>query len=620
LAIPAAESRQKLKRQAEQPDTPAPRRTAPEAEHRPEPAGKAIAPADAPAAKAEAPAARHRTGIIRPVIGALKRVASLTILSSLTRRIVVLNLAALAALVVAILYLNSWRAGLIDARIQSLRVQGEIIAGAIAASASVDSDVVVVDSDRLLALPSDEFTQYSYASPAYEFPINPERVQPLLGTLVTPTGNRGRVYDDSGFVIIDSARPPAAGEEARRVDTGEPEEFFVVAWWNEFFRWLRAGEFPLYQEYADDQGTKYAEVVSALNGTVAAITRVDAASRLIVSVAVPIKHGANTIGVLLLSTPPGEIDKIVESERWGVLRIFLVAAVITFVLSLLLAGTIADPIRRLSAAAKRVQTSISEREQIPDYTDRTDEIGDLSGSLRGMTNALYNRIEAIERFAADVAHELKNPLTSLRSAVETLPRARTEADRTRLAEIIQHDVRRVDRLISDISSASRLDAEMAREATDMVDMSRLLETIATIHNDVAAQRGARVVLIDPQQGPAPVVRGQDSRLAQVFSNLVDNAISFTPEGGTVTVRLVVRPATVCVDVIDEGPGIRGDTAQVFSRFYTDRPEGEGFGNHSGLGLSISRQIVEAHKGRIEAGNRSGASGAIFTVTLPRARV
>ncbi|MEX0859878.1 MAG: stimulus-sensing domain-containing protein [Cucumibacter sp.] len=638
MAISGAEAREQAKRTSAEPDRAAPPSPAPAADALAAPGTLlgALTPAAAPPAAAGAPSvleipagkpalhseapATPRPGIIRSAIQGFNRLLSLTILASLTRRIVVLNLAALAALVSAILYLNTWRAGLIDARVQSLRVQGEIIAGAIASSATVDSDVITVDPDRFLQLQSGEVTPLSFFDPALEFPINPERVAPLLRNLVTPTGTRARIYDSGGLLILDSTNIYARGDVIEApAATGEGEtSFFLVAWWDEFFRWLRAGEFPLYQEYPGDQGNKYPEVVAAFDGKPASITRVDMSSRLVVSVAVPIKRVNVTVGVLLLSTNPGEIDNIVESERWGILMIFLVAAAITFLLSLLMAGTIAGPMRRLSAAAKRVETSMTAREQIPAMSDRTDEIGHLAASLRSMTNALYNRIEAIEKFAADVSHELKNPLTSLRSAVETLPRARSDADRARLAEIIKHDVRRIDRLISDISSASRLDAELAREAIEIVDLRRLLETIVAIQNEVATLRGARVLLIGVGAAHAPTVRGQDTRLAQIFTNLIDNAVSFTPDGGTVTVRLVVRAATVCVEVMDEGPGIRGDISRVFTRFYTDRPEGESFGNHSGLGLAISKQIVEAHKGKIDAGNRKGTPGAIFTVTLPRA--
>jgi two-component system sensor histidine kinase ChvG len=236
-----------------------------------------------------------------------------------------------------------------------------------------------------------------------------------------------------------------------------------------------------------------------------------------------------------------------------------------------------------------------------------------------MTDALYARIEAIERFAADVAHELKNPLTSLRSAVETLPRARRPEDRERLNAIIQHDVKRLDRLISDISNASRLDAELARETGERVDVGRLAEAIVSIQKDLAASRNVDVALTSNVGRHVPVVFGHDGRLGQVFNNLIDNAVSFSPEGGTVAVTVTSDTERIVVTVADEGPGIRGDISRIFQRFYTDRPDGEHFGDHSGLGLSICRQIVTAHKGTIAAENREDRSGARFTVILPRAR-
>jgi two-component system sensor histidine kinase ChvG len=235
-----------------------------------------------------------------------------------------------------------------------------------------------------------------------------------------------------------------------------------------------------------------------------------------------------------------------------------------------------------------------------------------------MTSALYGRIEGIERFAADVAHELKNPLTSLRSAVETLPRARRAEDRERLNEIIQHDVRRLDRLISDISNASRLDAELARQSAEPVDMSQLADAMVSIQKDVAQKRSVDVVLEKQVGKLVPIVLGYDSRLAQVLNNLIDNAVSFSPEGGKVTVLLGTTEETVTLSVTDEGPGIRGDISRIFQRFYTDRPEGESFGDHSGLGLAISKQIIEAHGGKIVAANRTDRSGARFSVTLRRA--
>lgn len=554
------------------------------------------------------------------VIVALRRFLDFTIFSSLTRRIIVLNLAGLMVLVVGILYLNQWRAGLIDARVQSLRVQGEIIAAAIAASATVDSDVISVNPDRLLELQAGNVSPLSYFDPTLEFPINPERVAPLLRNLITPTRTRARIYDQQGLLILDSDNIYMRGEVIRQqIDTSNTQRFFLLDWWNAMIAWVPGDNFPNYQEYGVDEGTRYPEVASALQGAPADFVRVDEHNQLVVSVAVPVQRLRAVVGAILLSTAPGDIDSVVAQERWSILRIALIAAAVQIALSLLLAGTIAGPMRRLSAAAERVQTAGNARAEIPDLTDRPDEIGHLSGALRRMTDALYNRIEAIERFAADVAHELKNPLTSLRSAVETLPLAKKPEDRARLNDIIQHDVKRLDRLITDISSASRLDAELAREGAERVDVEKLAEAMVGIQKDVAAGRGVNVVMGKRQGRGSTTINGHESRLAQVLANLIDNAVSFSPPDGTVTVSVSTEAEMIVVTVMDEGPGITGDVGRIFQRFYTDRPETESFGNHSGLGLSISKQIVDAHKGTIKAVNRTDRSGAIFTVSLPRAR-
>ena len=583
-------------------------------------------PADGAAAPAKAAPRSHGLADLRRgfawLVKAVRRLLALTIFASLTRRIVFLNLVGLAVLVVGILYLNQWRAGLIDARVQSLRVQGEIISAAIAASATVDSDVIQVNPDRLLQVqPGDAVSPLSFYDPALEFPINPEQIAPLLRNLVTPTGTRARIYDQGGLMILDSANIYARGDVLRQLNPSQsPAEhgFFLNDWWNSLMRWVPGDDFPLYKEYGADEGKRYPEVDAALTGAAADIVRVDDHGKLVVSVAVPVQRLRATVGVLLLSTAPGEIDSIVTAERWGIIRIGLVAAGVTTLLSFLLAGTIAGPMRRLSEAAETVQSSMVTRAEIPDFTDRRDEVGHLSRALRSMTSALYNRIEAIERFAADVAHELKNPLTSLRSAVETLPLAKKAEDRERLNAIIQHDVRRLDRLISDISNASRLDAELARQTAARVDMEMLTETMASIQSDIAAKRNVTVVLESEAGRFVPVVSGHDGRLAQVISNLMDNAVSFSPPGGKVTAHLTTTAETVVISITDEGPGIRGDISRIFQRFYTDRPDGEHFGDHSGLGLAICKQIVEAHRGSIEARNRTDRTGAIFTVTLPRA--
>jgi two-component system sensor histidine kinase ChvG len=554
------------------------------------------------------------------ISSAIGRFLNFTIFSSLTQRIIVLNLAGLLVLVVGILYLNQWRAGLIDARVQSLRVQGEIIAAAIAASATVDSDVISINPDRLLQLQGDgTVSSLSYFDPSLEFPISPERVAPLLRNLITPTRTRARIYDQGGLMILDSDNIYARGEVMRTTIETKQENFFLWDWWNAVLSWVPGDNFPKYQEFGVDEGSRYPEVASALSGAPADFVRVDAQNQLVVSVAVPVQRLRAVVGAILLSTAPGDIDSVVSQERWSILRIAMIAAGVQVALSLLMAGTIAGPMRRLSEAAERVQTAGNARAEIPDFTDRPDEIGHLSGALRRMTDALYNRIEAIERFAADVAHELKNPLTSLRSAVETLPLAKRQEDKDRLNEIIQHDVKRLDRLITDISSASRLDAELAREGSERVDVEKLAEAMVSIQKDMALGRGVTVEMNKRTGKGAAVINGHESRLAQVFANLIDNAVSFSPEGGVVRVALSTDPEHIVVTVTDEGPGITGDFGKIFQRFYTDRPDTESFGDHSGLGLSISKQIVEAHKGTIRAHNRQDASGAVFTIVLPRAR-
>jgi two-component system sensor histidine kinase ChvG len=278
-------------------------------------------------------------------IGAIRRLLAVTVFASLTRRIVVLNLVALAVLVTGILYLNQLRAGLIDARVQSLRVQGQIIAAAIAASATVDSDVIQIDPDRLLQLKTGTaVSPLSYYDPNLEFPINPERVAPLLKTLVTPTRTRARIYDQSGFMILDSASIYQAGEVIR---TGQPNAATQapgIDWWSAALSWVPGDNFPPYKEYGADEGKKYPEVAAALDGSPADVVRVDTNNQLVISVAVPVQRVRATVGVLLLSTPPGEIDSIIAADRWSVLRIALVAAAVTIILSLLLARTIAGPL------------------------------------------------------------------------------------------------------------------------------------------------------------------------------------------------------------------------------------------------------------------------------------
>ena len=527
--------------------------------------------------------------------------------SSLTRRIVVLNLIGLAILVSGILYLNQFRAGLIDAKVQSLLTQGEIIARAIAASAGVDTNEVQLDPEKLLETEHSQASDDDDLSNSLDFTIDPERAAPILRPLVKPTGSRARVYNRDGAPILDSDTFYSRGEVLRYdlppPDAEKPDA--LSRFWQTVTTRMSQYDLPLYTEIGGANGKAYPEVATALTGTSVPIVRVNDKGELVVSVAVPIQHMRAVLGVLLLSTRGGDIDNIVAAERWGIVRVSLFAAAVTIVLSIILANTIAGPVQRLSAAAERVRHSVRARAEIPDFTDRTDEIGHLSGALRDMTNALYKRIDAIESFAADVAHELKNPLTSLRSATETLPLARTDESKERLMEIIKHDVKRLDRLISDISDASRLDAELAREDAKTVDMAELLRTTVALFNDIHRDDTPEVVLdIAYAPGAWPYrVMGHDSRLSQVIVNLLDNAISFSPPGGRVAVLARRIGHEIQIAVEDEGPGIPEENLErVFERFYTDRPQ-ENFGQNSGLGLNISRQIAVAHGGRLWAENR-----------------
>jgi len=582
----------------------------------------------------EASAREPRRGVLRRLasrpLAAMRRFRRFVAFkgfSSLTRRIVLLNLAGLCALVSGILYLSEFRSGLIDARIQSLLVQGEIIAAAIASSAQVETNAITVDPERLLELQTGEsYGPGEEGLAPLEFPINPERVAPVLRRLVAPTNTRARIYDRDGQLLLDSRSLYSRGEILRYdvPSPTEPKPGIFERIWRTVQLWFARGDLPLYTEYSPQAGMRYPEVASAALGTKDSEVRVDERGRVVVSVAVPIQRFRAILGVLLLSTQGGEIDEAVKAERFVIVRVFLVAAAVMVLLSILLAGTIADPVRKLADAAERVRRRIKTRVEIPDFTARADEIGHLSGALRDMTGALYNRIEAIESFAADVAHELKNPLTSLRSAVETLPLAKSDNSRGRLLEVIQHDVKRLDRLISDISDASRLDAELQRQEASAVDLKQLLEMVVGMAQDVRKDDGVKVALTFERGPGAPAdfaVAGHASRLGQVVDNLVSNARSFSPEGGTVRVTCRRLKDGVEIVVDDEGPGIRPDAlSRIFERFYTDRPH-QGFGQNSGLGLSISRQIVEAHGGRIWAENRTrpgspDPAGAHFVVRLP----
>ncbi|MDL2399813.1 sensor histidine kinase [Rhizobium mayense] len=560
----------------------------------------------------------------------IRRIFGNAVFSSLTRRILFFNLAALVVLVGGILYLNQFREGLIDARVESLLTQGEIIAGAVSASASVDTNSITIDPQKLLELQAGQSITPVPNDEDLEFPIDPEKVAPVLTRLISPTRTRARIFDADANLLLDSRHLYSRGQVLRYdLPPVEDEKQSWSDWFSGLFnKMLQPGNLPVYKEAPGGDGSIYPEVMNALTGVRGAVVRTTEKGELIVSVAVPIQRFRAVLGVLLLSTQAGDIDKIVHAERLAIMRVFGVATLVNVVLSLLLSSTIANPLRRLSAAAIRVRRGgAKEREEIPDFSARQDEIGNLSIALREMTTALYDRIDAIESFAADVSHELKNPLTSLRSAVETLPLAKSDDSKKRLMDVIQHDVRRLDRLISDISDASRLDAELARSDAKSLDLEVLLRDMIDISRQGGHSKRAVEIdyIVDRKPGAKTkfTIDGHDLRIGQIVTNLIENARSFVPKDtGKITVKLM-RTRTRCVIYVeDNGPGIQAeDIDRIFERFYTDRPEAEGFGQNSGLGLSISRQIAEAHGGSLRAenivdGDGTALLGARFILSLP----
>jgi len=552
--------------------------------------------------------------------------------ASLLRRILVSNLIGFFVLLLGILYLGWYHTWLIDAKVDALKIQGKIIADAIASKAKVERERIVFDANELPGQRSSSRTYRDDGFAALELSISPEEVTPILRKLIQSTNTRARIYARDGTLIVDTARSLRRWRAALR---NEPTENTGKApstqnFWTRLTRYLFDEPLPVYQEIGSANGTAYAEVRQALEGNQRSMLLLNDKGEQIVSLAVPIRRFKTVQGVLLLSTRPGEIDEILSEERSVILTLAAIALFASIVTSLLLARTVAGPMRRLSEAAEQASHNIAARTQLPEYANRSDEVGQMAAAFRSMTKALYRRIEASEKFAADVAHELKNPLTAARSIAESLSLAKNEEERRQLVEQIQNELNRLNRLITDVSNASRLDAELARQEMRPVDITTVLRGVVTIFRDILGddQRQIRLVIEDAPLEGAYIVSGDEGRIGQVLTNLVDNAISFSPKTGTITVRARSTPPHMEIYVEDEGPGIPEDRLEViFDRFYTDRPDTEATeGKNSGLGLSISREIIRAHGGQISAESRfedgSGPDnaplGARFVVKLPLA--
>lgn len=540
--------------------------------------------------------------------------------SPLTRRILFVNMLPLLLLAVGVLYLDDFRRGLIESELQALTTQSQIIAAALGEAAVSVADPDDDERDDRLA---------------------PELARQILRRLVEPTRVRARLFDDTGALLADSRMlgqgflavevaplpPPDAPAERPRAS-----DMLVDLLGGAMTQDLAL---PPYRELREANAADYEEARLAFLGEGARAVRRAAGGGIVLTAAEPVQRFKQVLGALMLSTDGRNIETALRTVRRDILRLASVTLLLTVLLSLYLAGTIARPVRRLARAADRV-TSARTRSgvggtlgagaalsrAIPDLTARGDEIGDLSAALRDMTEALARRLDAIDRFAADVAHELKNPLTSLKSAVETVARVSDPGVQQKLMAIVLEDVARLDRLITDIAGASRLDAELSRTQAEPVDLAQLLEGLAEALAAVAKPGQAKPIFTAANAGPFAVM-GIGDRLGQVFRNVVANAQSFSPPDASVRIAIARVGNKIAVTIDDDGPGIPAEKFDaIFERFYSERPASEKFGTHSGLGLSISRQIVEAHGGTITAENRQNETGAVhgarFTIQLPAA--
>ena len=506
--------------------------------------------------------------------------------SRLGRLIIVLNLAGLAILVGGALLLNELRQGLVNARLDSLRTEGQLIANVI--------DKAATEGDPEPLLKADDASV-------------------ILQSLSVPRSERVRLFDAEGQLIADSYVASDRVEATPLPPARKPGEkpfSFPGLWFQP-------------QNSGLAQKSLAREIAGAMAGATVSGVRPGEDGGRVVSVSIPIEHVRDVVGVLTLQA--GDVDQIIANERAALMPFIIIAVTVNLISSFALTQLIAQPVRRLSAAADSVRLSRTRAIALPDIAERKDELGDLARSLEDMTRTLSDRMEAIERFAADVAHEIRNPLTSIRSAVETLELVSDPAPRERLLGFLKQDVSRLDRLITDISNASRLDAELSRESPRAVAVDRLLRDIVGLYETVRRDGEASVRLIAGTGADGLTVLGREGPLGQVFRNLIDNARSFSPPGGEVRVTVARDRGLAMVTVDDDGPGMPPENLEtVFERFYTSRPRGAAFGGASGLGLSIARQIVRAHGGTIHAENRMDTGGAVvgarFLVAIPAVRV
>jgi two-component system, OmpR family, sensor histidine kinase ChvG len=532
--------------------------------------------------------------------------------SSLTKRIITLNLFALIILLCGILYTNQFKEGLIEAKIESLLTQGQIIAGAISTSASVSSKISYYYLDEDIRDINSKVIKYT------TYQIDPELVLPIITKLIDPNRMRTIIHNDKKEIILDSINLFTKGQ-IKKYDVPLIENNSIY-----YKIYNNIKKINLFGKLnpSINSNNHYDSVFDALNGKLVSLVSKNETNESVIIVAVPIEKFQSTLGVLVLTTQGGGIDTIVNSERKAIFRVFLVAAFVTIILSLILSYTIGKPVQQLSSAADNVKKNISYWKSIPDFSQRNDEIGDLSIALKEMTKSLYDRIEAIENFSADVSHELKNPLTSLRSAIEAFRIVKNGDERKKLINVIQSDIDRIDRLITDISAASRLDAELSLEHRVPFNLVKLIRHLVEVEKNKNQYEQLHLYISIDEPEEKMIINGHEERVRQVFVNLFDNAKSFSRKNDPIVIKVSNNKEFIKISVQDNGPGIKGsDINKIFDRFYTDRPDDKIFGTHSGLGLSIAKQIIKSHGGDITVLNNSTLKkdkrGAIFKITIER---
>ena len=504
--------------------------------------------------------------------------------TSLTARILAVNIIALGLMAGSLFYLDSYRKQLVAERFKLASAEAEIAAAGLAQTP-------------------------------------PRSRSLLLAQIGTDQHLRLRVYGADGALSLDSFK--VAGPSFIFADPqADPWYLNAARVLDRSMNWvLGTPPIPPYRNPVVDVATNWPELAQASRSHSTVVLERSAPDESpVITAATPI----GTNGELLLATRNApDITQAVRDARQTLAIVLSVTLIISIQLSLFLARTIVQPLRALVRAAVRVRLGRDRAVEVPRLPERRDEIGLLARALSDMTGALRQRIDAVETFAADVAHEIKNPLASLRSAVESLQKVQDDHLRAELTAIAAHDVQRIDRLVSEIADASRIDAELSRTQFDAVDLMTLAETLVRARAeraDAGANASLCTVSVEPQDAGPWVVPGDPARLERVLVNLLDNACSFSPPGGAVVLGVTRHPEHVELTVTDQGPGIATDAREkIFDRFHSRRPDNEAFGSHSGLGLAIARTIAEAHDGTLVATDRpDGKPGACLVLELPTA--